>query len=73
MSWGEENVIDLPPEFRTQEEREEEWKNGLHTTAKGETKKLVDMDIQHLTNTIRKFKAAGCNVSALEKELKNRK
>lgn len=63
---------DPGPGYRSPDEREQEWADGLHTTSKGETKALGEMDTRHLTNTINKFRNEGHDVSALERELAKR-
>ena len=56
----------------SQQEKEQNWKAGFHVSGNGKRTDLNDLDDSHLQNMIRKYKAEGCDVTALEEELNNR-
>ena len=51
-----------------QQTKEENWKQGFHVSSNGRRMELSEIDYQHLENMIRKYKAEGYDVSALEEE-----
>lgn len=57
--------------FLGDDETEEEWSSGIHTTKDWIEIKLKDMTESHLENTIRHFKYK--NTSPLKEELARRK
>jgi hypothetical protein len=61
---------DVPAEYRDSEEREQEWKDGLHTDEKGNMFTLGEMSDSHLLNTIKLF--SKLDTKPLIKEAKKR-
>lgn len=55
-----------------QTSKQENWEQGFHVSSNGRRTDLSDIDLQHLENMIRKYKAEGYDVSALEEEKEKR-
>lgn len=52
-------------------EREQEWKDGMHTGSSGQTNKLSDLPTRYLQNIVNKY-GADNDVSPVEKEINSR-
>jgi hypothetical protein len=66
LDWG----VDLWDD-PANDNREEEWRDGKHTTKDGHTILIKDMTTSHLINAIKHFDHL--NTKPLKKELKKRK
>lgn len=70
MSWLEDNGLDFWEEDFSMEEREDDWRSGIHIDIDGNEHKLSEMTISHLKNTIKFFNYL--DTTPLEEELKRR-
>ncbi len=70
---GDAEEVDGPQPL-TKAKREEDWKNGVHTTSEGFEWQITDMTDLHIENTIEHFKyRLHYDTRPLEEELKRRK